>query len=169
MDVGFYAGLIESLFSVTQMLCMIHWGWLADRIGRRPVLVVSNLGVAVGSAAFGFSTSVWQMILFRCLCGLFAGSMVTVRTMFSENSTAKTQARAFSFYAVAGNLGIFIGPLIGGSLADPAHQYPKVFGRVELFRQHPYALPALVSGGFSLTSALMNTVFLKEVSLELLL
>lgn len=101
-DVGFYTGLIESLFSLTQMCLMIFWGRLSDRYGRRPVLILSIVGIAIGMTAFGFSTNVWQMILFRCFAGVFSGSLVTVRAMFGEISTKKTQAKAFSYFAVAG-------------------------------------------------------------------
>src|SRR5947208_2082696 len=66
-DVGFYSGLIESLFSLTQMLVMISWGRAADRFGRKPVLVSSLTGVAMATSIFGLSKAIWQMILFRCL------------------------------------------------------------------------------------------------------
>ena len=77
-DVGFWAGMIESLFSVVQMLLMIFYGRMADRIGRKPVLVFSVTGIAVATALFGMSKTLWQMVLTRCLAGLFAGSAVTV-------------------------------------------------------------------------------------------
>lgn len=112
-DVGFYAGLIESLFSFTQMCVMIFWGKASDRYGRKPVLVLSLLGIAVATTLFGMSQSIAQMIVARCFAGVFAGTVVTLRAMFSENSTKHTQARAFSYFAFAGNLGIFLGPLLG--------------------------------------------------------
>ncbi|PSK59155.1 hypothetical protein B9Z65_3479 [Elsinoe australis] len=161
-DVGFYTGLIESLFSLTQMCLMIFWGRLSDRYGRRPVLILSIVGIAIGMTAFGFSTNVWQMILFRCFAGVFSGSLVTVRAMFGEISTKKTQARAFSYFAVAGNIGIFIGPFIGGGLAEPVTQYPSVFGGNELFTKYPYALATIVSGAFAVSAAILCIVFLKE-------
>ncbi|CAG8979685.1 hypothetical protein HYALB_00003916 [Hymenoscyphus albidus] len=154
-DVGFYSGLIacqhlpiypESMFSFTQMLLMIMWGNLSDRTGRKPVMVFSLTGVAFGTALFGFSKTIWQMILFRCCAGIFAGTVVTIRTMITENSTRETQARAFSFFAFSGNLGILVGPLLGGALSEPAKQYPKVFGHLAIFKQFPYSLPTLVSG-----------------------
>jgi MFS family permease len=64
---------------------------------------------------FGMSQSLWQMIAMRCLAGVFAGTVVTVRAMLSENSTKSTQAMAFSYFAFARNLGLFIGPLLGQS------------------------------------------------------
>jgi Major Facilitator Superfamily len=103
-DVGFWSGMIESLFSLVQMLLMIFYGRMADRLGRKPVLIFSLTGIAITTSLFGMSKKLWQMIAFRCAAGLFAGSVVTVRAMITENCTAKTQARAFSFYAFTRNL-----------------------------------------------------------------
>lgn len=58
------------------MLLMLLWGKAADRVGRKPVLVFSLVGVSFATALFGLSTSVWQMIVFRCFAGVFAGSIV---------------------------------------------------------------------------------------------
>jgi len=112
-DVGFWTGLIESLFSLVQMVLMMFYGRAADKLGRKPVLVFSLAGMSVFTALFGMSQTLWQMVLCRCLTGVFAGSVVTVRTMLSENCTYESQARAFSWYQFTKNLGIFIGPLIG--------------------------------------------------------
>lgn len=112
-DIGFWVGMIESLFSLVQMVLMIFYGRAADKIGRKPVLVFSLAGISVFTALFGMSTTLGQMIVCRCLTGLFAGSVVTIRTMISENCTKRSQARAFSWYMFTRNLGIFIGPLIG--------------------------------------------------------
>ncbi|KAH7333213.1 major facilitator superfamily domain-containing protein [Rhexocercosporidium sp. MPI-PUGE-AT-0058] len=161
-DVGFYSGFIESMFSFTQMLLMISWGRLADRIGRRPVMVFSLAGVGLGTALFGLSRTIWQMVLFRCCAGVFAGTVVTVRTLISENSTPRTQARAFSFFAFSGNMGILTGPLIGGALQSPAEQYGGVFKRVQFFNDYPYALPTFVTGSIALLASLVCGIFVKE-------
>ncbi|KAH8816962.1 MFS transporter [Xylogone sp. PMI_703] len=161
-DVGFYAGMIESLFSLTQMLLMLSWGRAADRFGRKPILVISLVGCAIATAMFGFSKTIWQMILFRCFAGIFAGTVVTVRAMISENSTRKTQAQAFSYFAFTGNLGIFLGPLLGGVLAEPATQYPSLFGKVKFLRDFPYALPTLCTGTIALSTAVTSALFIKE-------
>ncbi|KAK0111141.1 hypothetical protein ONS95_001517 [Cadophora gregata] len=161
-DVGFYTGFIESMFSVTQMTLMISWGRLSDRIGRKPVMVFSMVGVGLGTALFGLSRTIWQMVLFRCCAGVFAGTVVTVRTSISENCTPRTQARAFSFFAFSGNMGIFLGPLIGGALQDPARQYGGVFKKVQFFSDYPYALPTFVTGSIALLAALTCAIFVKE-------
>lgn len=161
-DVGFYSGLIESLFSLTQMFVMILWGRAADRFGRKPVLVLSLVGVSFATALFGLARTIPQMILYRCVAGVFAGSIVTIRTMISEHSTSKTQARAFSWFAFTGNLGILFGPLIGGALAEPARQYPGLFGNVAFFRDYPYALPSLFVGVLGLSAVAVTAIFVEE-------
>jgi MFS family permease len=112
-NVGFWTGLIESLFSLVQMLLMIIYGRMADRFGRKPVLVFSLAGVSFATALFGLSATLWQMILFRMVAGIFSGSAVTIRTMISENCDKSTQGRAFSWYMFARNLGILVGPICG--------------------------------------------------------
>jgi len=161
-DVGFYSGLIESLFSLTQMVLMIPWGWAADYWGRKPILVSSLAGVAIATAIFGLSKTIWQMIVFRCFAGLFAGTIVTIRTMISENSTHKTQARAFSFFAFTGNLGIFLGPILGGALAKPATVFPSIFGHIQFFHDYPYALPTIVTGSIGVIATVTSALFIKE-------
>jgi MFS family permease len=55
---------------------MLQWGRASDRIGRKPVLVFSLAGVAIATAIFGLSKTLWQMVLLRCCAGVFAGTIV---------------------------------------------------------------------------------------------
>ncbi|KAK0797451.1 hypothetical protein LTR75_009853 [Friedmanniomyces endolithicus] len=146
-SVGFWTGLIESLFSLVQMALMIFYGRAADRLGRKPVLVFSLAGISVATAMFGLSQNLWQMVLARCFAGCFAGSVVTIRTMISENCTKKSQARAFR-----------------GSLACPTDlkHAPGAFCHAPFFAQFPYALASFVAGALCLTSTLAAQIFLKE-------
>ncbi|CBX96864.1 hypothetical protein IAQ61_008186 [Plenodomus lingam] len=161
-DVGFYSGLIESLFSATQMCVMLLWGRASDRFGRKPVLILSLLGMTVTTTLFGLSSNLWQMVVFRCMSGVFSGTVVTVRAMLSEMSTKKTQATAFSLFAFFNNLGIFFGPLLGGALERPADKYSSVLGKMQFFHDYPYALPNIVVGGIAFIAAMTTTFFVKE-------
>lgn len=161
-DVGFYGGLIESLFSLTQAFFMIFWGKAADRLGRKPVLIFSLVGVTITTALFGFSKTIWEMILFRCAAGVFGGTIVTMRTMLAELSNSRTQAKIFSWFAFSGNLGIFIGPLLGGVLADLASQYPGTFGHIKFLRDYPYALCSLAVGLLGVVSVFTSAFFIEE-------
>lgn len=80
-DVGFYSGVIESLFSLTQMVVMIMWGKASDRFGRRPILIASLTGVSCSVGLFGMAKTIWQMMLLRCLAGIFAGTIVVSLAM----------------------------------------------------------------------------------------
>ncbi|PIB02082.1 putative peptide/nitrate transporter [Cercospora beticola] len=161
-SVGFWSGSIESLFSLVQMVLMIFYGRMADRIGRKPVLVFSLAGVSVATALFGMSRNLWQMIVLRCVAGLFAGTVVTIRTMLSEITTKETQGRAFSWYMFTRNLGIFVGPLLGGALANPAQQFPSTFGHSQFFIDYPYALPTFGAGLMCASSTIAALILLNE-------
>ncbi|KAM3476037.1 hypothetical protein MY8738_007120 [Beauveria namnaoensis] len=161
-DVGFYSGLIESLFSLTQTAVLIVWGRLADRLGRKRVLVWSLAGMAVGPALFGLATTLPQMIFFRCLAGVFSGSALIIRTMMFDHCTPRTQARAFSWFAFAGNVGILLGPIIGGALADPAAQYLGLFGGWAFLKRYPYAAPGFAVSAIAVTAVLTSVLFLEE-------
>ncbi|EED22793.1 conserved hypothetical protein [Talaromyces stipitatus ATCC 10500] len=152
----------ESILSFTQMLHMIPWGRAADKFGRKLVRVISMAGLSVTSALFGTSRSIWQMIMYRSIAGVFSGSIVAVRASISENSTPRTQARAFGHFAFSNNLGIFLGPFMGGALSRPADQYPSVFGRIQFFRDYPYALPTFTTGLIGATACVISALFIKE-------
>ena len=144
------------------MCTMLIWGRVSDRIGRKPVLIGSLIGCAVTVAMFGFAQTIPQMIIFRCLSGVCSGTVVTIRAMITELSTKQTQARAFSIFAFASNLGIFLGPIIGGSLSKLAQHYPSVFGGNRFLEAFPYALPTLVCGSFALVCSVVVTFFVVE-------
>lgn len=161
-DVGFYSGLVEALFSATQAVTLMLWGSWADRFGRKPMLLYSLVGMTVGTALFGTASEIWHMMLFRSLTGLFSGANLIIRTMIGELATPDTQATFFSWYAVAGNLGIFIGPIIGGALADPAEHFPSVLGDSEFLREHPYALSGFATAAMGATAVLTTALALHE-------
>jgi len=87
--------------------------------------------------------------------------------MVTELSTKKTQARAFSYFAFASNIGIFAGPMVG-ALANPTRQYPKVFGNIKFFQDWPYFLPAAVAGFICAITTLTTVLFVKEVEPHLI-
>lgn len=61
------------------------------------------------------------------------------------------------------NIGVIIGPVLGGVLSDPAGSYPSVFGDVEFFKKFPYAAPNIVSAMFLGTALALCWLMLEEV------
>lgn len=71
---GHYCGVVEGTFGLTQCFAMLFWSRLADRWGKKPVLAWCLMGIAVNAFLFGLATSVWEMMLFRGLAGIFSAS-----------------------------------------------------------------------------------------------
>jgi MFS family permease len=64
------------------------------------------------------------------------------------------------------NVGVIIGPILGGLLADPAGNYPSVFGKFSWLKKYPYALPNLVSAAFLFAAGLAVFFGLAEVCIQ---
>lgn len=163
-EIGFYSGVIESIFSASQGIFLLFWSIYAKRVGSKRMLVYSLSGMAVGQALFGMSTRLWQMILFRSITGAFSSSNLIIRIMIGEICTGKSQARFFRWYSIAANVGIMFGPVIGGGSVDPVRRYPSVFKGLWFFELHPFALPGLAIAAFSASAAILSQLFLKETS-----
>ncbi|KAL2187071.1 MFS general substrate transporter [Thermothelomyces heterothallicus CBS 203.75] len=141
------------------------WGRLADSslFGRKTVLMIGLAGTLLSCIGFAFSTSFPQALFFRCLGGMTNGNVGVLRTMISEIVREKKyQSRAFLLLPMTFNIGVIIGPILGGILSDPAGSYPKLFERIEFFRRFPYATPNLVSAFFLFCGLLCVWLCLEE-------
>lgn len=87
--------------------------------------------------------------------------------MVGEITTDENKAAAFSWLTISNEIGLLIGPIIGGSLSRPATRYPSLFGRFALLRECPYALPCFVSSLFPLTGAILAYLYVEEVSISI--
>nr|POE49059.1 putative membrane protein [Quercus suber] len=167
-------GVLAAAFTGAQFCTAILWGRIADHelIGRKRVILIGLLGTAIGSLGFGFSRNFGLAVFWRCLGGMLNGNVGVMRTMISEIiSDKKYQSRAFLLLPMTFNIGVIVGPLLGGLLADPVHSYPSMFGPDSVFggakgvwwlTHWPYALPNVVSAVFLAISALALTLGLEE-------
>lgn len=161
------AGILHASFTAAQFLTAMMWGRIADssRFGRKTVVLIGLTGTMISCLGFGLSTSFWQALMFRSLGGITNGNVGVLRTMILEIVREKKyQQRAFVLLPMTFNIGIIIGPILGGILADPAKSYPNVLGNVEFFLRYPYALPNLVSAFFLFSAGLSAWLCLEEVS-----
>ncbi|KIO26760.1 hypothetical protein M407DRAFT_234206 [Tulasnella calospora MUT 4182] len=163
-QVGFYSGLIDSLFALTQLCTIVHWGSLSDRIGRRPVILIGLSGVSVATLFFGLSNTLWQLLLSRALIGALCGNVAVIQSVVSDITDETNQNKAFPLPALVWYMGAMIGPLIGGLLSHPAERYPNVFGGIPLLKERPFFLPCFISVLITIT-AMLSTVFFLEESL----
>ncbi|KAJ6443283.1 MFS transporter [Purpureocillium lavendulum] len=159
------AGVLHASFMAAQFVTAMLWGRVADshRAGRKTVLLVGLLGTSVSCLGFGFSTTFWQALMFRTLGGMTNGNIGVMRTMISEIIREKKfQARAFLLLPMTFNIGVIIGPILGGILSDPAGSYPSVFGGIPFFVKFPYATPNIVSSFFLICAAVAVWFGLEE-------
>ncbi|WWC86400.1 uncharacterized protein L201_001276 [Kwoniella dendrophila CBS 6074] len=161
-NVGYSVGFIEVAFSITQCLSLLYWARAADKFGRKPVLLASLFGALSATALFGFCKHVWQMYACRFLAGVFGGNAMVIRTLFTENCDPSNQATAFAYFAFAANMGAVLGPTLGGYFAEPAKQWPRIFGNFQLFIHYPYALPCIVCAIYIAFSMIFCAIWLKE-------
>jgi predicted MFS family arabinose efflux permease len=154
------AGILQGSFTAAQFLTAVVWGRLADSewIGRKRVLLIGLLGTCISCLGFGFSRSFAAAAVFRTLGGALNSNAGVMRTMISESiEEKKYQSRAFILLPMCFNIGVIIGPILGGLLADPRKNYPQLFGPGSFFggekgvwwMEHwPFLLPNLVSAIF---------------------
>ena len=162
-EVSKWAGITSAVFSLSQACTGIIWGRASDQFGRKPVLLFGMLCIMSTSLFWGFSKSLIWAILARCLSGASNGNMGLTRTIVAEMVPQRElQPRAFSIMPLVWTMGSIFGPGFGGALANPAHKYPKVFGKLKFFHDYPFALPNLVAAAFFLVGLTVGTLFLKE-------
>ncbi|KAJ6518192.1 major facilitator superfamily domain-containing protein [Mycena vitilis] len=150
---GYYAGIIESVFFFTEALTVVYVGRASDRYGRRPVLLLGPIGLALSMLGFGLSKNFWSLVAFRCAQGAFNGNIGVSKSVMAEISDSTNAAEIYSLMPFMWTLGSTLGPFVGGTLANPATRFPDTLGRIALLKEYPYFLPcapaaALASVGF---------------------
>ncbi|EPS39328.1 hypothetical protein H072_6931 [Dactylellina haptotyla CBS 200.50] len=163
-QIGSRAGFITSSFFLAQMLMTTMWGMISDRWGRRPVLLMGLLGNTISLTLFGTSSNLFYAILFRSCCGILNGNIAVARTSVGELAVRANldQAKAFSLFGFCSALGFVVGPLIGGSLSNPARL--GIEGPNQIFVHFPYLLPCIAGAAVSAVTFISSIFFLNETN-----
>ena len=139
-----------SAFSLGQFIGEPFWGRLSDRIGRKPVLIITITAVALSYGALAFAPNIVAAFVIRFLTGIFAGNISTLQGAMADITPPEKRAARMGIMGAAFSAGFTTGPAIGGLLAQP--------GRGAL----GFQLPLLVAAGFALASAIAVVVFVRE-------
>ncbi|KAF8441539.1 MFS general substrate transporter [Boletus edulis BED1] len=159
--VGYYAGMIESLFFATQAMTVLQWSRASDHIGRKPVLLLGVFGLSISMFCFGLSRTFTGLVLSRCITGALNGNIGVMKSMLGELTDSTNMAQGLSLLPIAWSVGMTVGPVIGGTLARPQDNFPRLFSS-PFWAQFPYFLPCGVTAGFSLLTFGATLLFLKE-------
>lgn len=132
-DTGFYSGILDSLAMFGRILSSPLWGMVSDHLGRKFVLLVSLLAVAVNSMCFGLSTTYTSALAIRLLLGVTSGIPVAAKAIANELEGGKFQTRMMALYSLGHSLGIVLGISLGGSLANVHF--------IGFMQEYPYITP----------------------------
>lgn len=113
-----YGGLLLVSFAVMQFLFSPVLGELSDKFGRRPVLLLSLLGLSLDYLLHAFSTTIWWLFLGRLLAGIGGASYTTANAYMADISSKEDKAKNFGLIGAAFGFGFIIGPAIGGIFGD---------------------------------------------------
>lgn len=140
-----YGGVLLTTYSLMMFVCSPILGALSDKKGRRPVLLISILGMAVDYFFLSFANTITLLFVGRIVAGLCGASITTASAYIADVSTPEKRAQNFGLIGAAFGLGFIIGPVIGG-----------------VFSQFGTRVPFMIAGGLSLINWLYGYFILPE-------
>ncbi|XP_057451627.1 protein ZINC INDUCED FACILITATOR 1-like isoform X3 [Lotus japonicus] len=161
-DISAYAGYVGSAFMLGRALTSILWGMVADRYGRKPVVIIGIFSVVIFNTLFGLSTSFWMAVITRFTLGGLNGLLGPMKAYSSEIFREEYQALGLSTVCAAWGVGLVFGPALGGYLAQPVQKYPNIFAKGSFWDKFPYSLPCFVVSAIALAVLIIACVCLPE-------
>ncbi|MBB5366930.1 MULTISPECIES: TCR/Tet family MFS transporter [unclassified Janthinobacterium] len=113
-----YIGIMTALYATMQFICAPVLGLLSDKLGRRPVLLISLAGAAVNYVLMAFAPQLWMLLLGRAIAGLTSANVSVATAYITDISPEETRARRFGLLNAVFGLGFIVGPVLGGVLGD---------------------------------------------------
>ena len=126
-------GLLTSVYALCQFLAAPGLGMLSDRFGRRPILLVSLLGSAVGYVLFGIGGALWVLFLSRVIDGLTGGNISTMFAYVADTTPPAERSKYYGMLGASIGFGFVIGPALGGLLSHISLSAPFFIAAAVMF------------------------------------
>lgn len=119
-----WVGVLSAVYALMQFVFSPIWGRFSDRIGRRPVLLVSIAMTAVAFTMYGAATSFAVLVASRAFAGLATANISIARAFVADVTTPEARARGMGLIGAAFGLGFVLGPALGGFLSGYSLSLP---------------------------------------------
>lgn len=139
-------GILMATFSLCQLISGPLWGNMSDRIGRKMVLVISQIGATIGWAMLAFAPNILWVFIARIVEGASGGNIGITQAYVADLVEPKERARAFGLIGATFAAGMVFGP-VGGGL---------------LFSKFGFAAPFLAASGLQLVTLILTLILLPE-------
>ena len=126
-------GALVGIYSFLQLICSPLFGKLSDRIGRKPVLLVSVAGTAIGFLVMGAANTLWMLFLARIIDGASGGNISTAQACIADVTPPEHRSKSMGLIGAAFGLGFVFGPAIGGVLSKVSLSAPFYFAAALAF------------------------------------
>ena len=112
-----YFGMFATVWAMMQFVAAPVMGTLSDRFGRRPVLLLSCLGLGLDYMLMAWAPSLWLLFVGRVLSGITAASFATAAAYIADVTPPEKRAASYALFGAAWGFGFVIGPAVGGLLS----------------------------------------------------
>ncbi len=120
-------GLLLAIYSVMQFVFAPILGKLSDKVGRRPVLLVSLIGTSIGFLTMGLAGTLWLLFVARIIDGITGGNISTAQAYIADVTPPEERSKSMGLIGAAFGLGFIFGPFIGGVLSKVSLAAPFYF------------------------------------------
>ncbi len=117
-------GFLIAAYAVCQLVAGPLIGRASDHIGRRPMLLMSQVGTLIGFLILAAANALWLVFLSRAIDGLTAGNLPLAQAYISDVTRPEERARAFGIIGIAFGFGFLVGPAVSGFLSTFGYHYP---------------------------------------------
>lgn len=158
--VAVHVGALTSAYAFTQLVLAPLWGWGTDRYGRKPLVVVGLVGIALSQVVFGLGTSLGLLYGARLLGGAFAAALLVAATAAVADAVPEGgRGRAMAWQGTAVSLGFVAGPALGGLLAQDAWHVALTPGHLVF---DGFSVPFFAAAALTLAAVPLMACYLPE-------